>query len=63
MDQPNGRCCPKCQSTDYLFRMRKKIAANPETGEPEHCEVKRKCKAYGKEWKEKEAAAERPQPK
>ena len=63
MDQQiNGRACPACGSTDYLFRMRKKIPANPETGEPGHCEVKRKCKACGKEWKEKEAVIGRPQP-
>lgn len=52
--QSVGRACPACGSTDYLFRNRKKLPANPETGEPEQWETKRRCTACGKEWKEKE---------
>ncbi len=57
--QASGRGCLACDSTDYLFRRRKKIAANPEAGEPEHYEVKRRCKACGHEWKEKEPVGHR----
>ena len=54
MDQPNGRCCPKCSSTDYRFRTRKKITVDPEKGQPEQWETKRRCQPCGHEWKELE---------
>jgi hypothetical protein len=38
-----GRTCPKCDSTDHLFRGRKKVVA--ERGKPEVVETKCRCKA------------------
>jgi DNA-directed RNA polymerase subunit M/transcription elongation factor TFIIS len=43
-----GRACPKCGSTDYLFRGRKKVSAEP--GKPEAVETKYRCRACGHEW-------------
>jgi DNA-directed RNA polymerase subunit M/transcription elongation factor TFIIS len=43
-----GRTCPKCGSTDYLFRGRKKVT---EPGKPEAVETKYRCKGCGHEWK------------
>ena len=44
-----GRTCPKCGSTDYLFRGRKKVATEPE--KPEAVEPKYRCKACGHDLK------------
>jgi DNA-directed RNA polymerase subunit M/transcription elongation factor TFIIS len=44
-----GRTCPKCGSTDYLFRGRKKLTDEP--GKPPVTETKYRCKACGHEWK------------
>jgi hypothetical protein len=38
------KTCPKCGSGDYLLRSRKKIEANPETGESAAFETKYRCK-------------------
>ncbi len=59
MDQqtPPARVCPACGSTDYLFRGRKKLAANPEKGEPEVWETTRRCTPCEHVWKEKEAVS------
>jgi hypothetical protein len=43
-----GRACPKCCSTDYLFRGRKKVT---EPGKAEVVETKYRCKGCGHEWK------------
>jgi len=52
------RRCPKCDSDQYVFRHRKKIEAVPEKGEPAAIEVKRRCKACGHEWREREPVKE-----
>jgi DNA-directed RNA polymerase subunit M/transcription elongation factor TFIIS len=44
-----GRSCPKCGSSDYLFRGRKKLAEEP--GKPAGVETKYRCRACGHEWK------------
>jgi DNA-directed RNA polymerase subunit M/transcription elongation factor TFIIS len=44
-----GRTCPKCGSTDYRFRGRKTVAAEP--GRAEAVETKYRCQACGHEWK------------
>jgi DNA-directed RNA polymerase subunit M/transcription elongation factor TFIIS len=63
MDQfvnPN-RCCPKCSSREYVFRGRKKIAA--EAGQGATVETKYICKACGQAWRERVIAeGERPVP-
>ncbi len=51
--EPRKRNCPACGSDDYLFRSRKPIEADPVKGEPESWETKFRCKACGKEWREK----------
>ncbi len=48
------RSCPKCGSEQYQFRHRRTIEAVPEKGEPAAMEVKRRCKACGHEWRERE---------
>ena len=48
-----GRRCPKCESRDYVFRGRKKIAADPEKNQEEAVETKFRCRACGNEWKER----------
>ena len=48
-----GRCCPKCESRDYVFRNRKTIPA--EAGQPEAVETKFRCRGCGHEWKERVA--------
>jgi hypothetical protein len=49
-DQPTGKRCPKCESTNYEFRGRKKIAPEPgETGGGS-VETKSRCKACGHVW-------------
>jgi DNA-directed RNA polymerase subunit M/transcription elongation factor TFIIS len=44
-----GRACPKCGSTDYLFRGRKKLTEEP--GKAGAVETKYRCKECGHEWK------------
>jgi DNA-directed RNA polymerase subunit M/transcription elongation factor TFIIS len=46
--EPTGRRCPKCSSTDYLFRGRKKLA----TDHGEVLVTKYRCRACDHEWKE-----------
>jgi DNA-directed RNA polymerase subunit M/transcription elongation factor TFIIS len=43
--------CPQCGSDDYLFRGRKRIAAEPEKGQKEAVETKYRCKPCGHEWR------------
>jgi transposase-like protein len=50
------KTCPKCGSTEYSFRSRKKIPAEPEKGEPAATETKYRCKKCEKEWKVKTPA-------
>jgi hypothetical protein len=45
-----ARCCPECGSKDYVFRGRKKIAAEGER--PASVETKYVCRACGHAWKE-----------
>ena len=45
-----AKSCPECGSTDYVFRSRKKVPANPEKGEGEAFETKSRCKACNHEW-------------
>jgi hypothetical protein len=45
------RTCPHCGSGDYQFRGRKKVPADPETGEAEATETKYRCKRCEQEWK------------
>jgi DNA-directed RNA polymerase subunit M/transcription elongation factor TFIIS len=42
--------CPKCGSTDYAFRGRKKVSQD--NGQQAIVETKYRCKACGKDWKE-----------
>jgi DNA-directed RNA polymerase subunit M/transcription elongation factor TFIIS len=46
-----ARCCPKCGSREYVFRGRKKLAAEAE--QPTAVETKYACKICGHGWKEK----------
>jgi DNA-directed RNA polymerase subunit M/transcription elongation factor TFIIS len=48
-----ARCCPECGSKDYVFRGRKKIAA--EGDQPPALETKYACRACGHTWKERVA--------
>ena len=50
-----ARCCPECSSKDYVFRGRKKIEAQPVKGEKAAVETRYRCKACGKEWRERVA--------
>jgi hypothetical protein len=50
---PSGRSCPACGSSDYAFRSRRQIEADPATGEGPQLETKYRCKACSEEWKEK----------
>jgi hypothetical protein len=52
-----GRCCPECGGREYLFRGRKKIAA--EAGQPPAVETKYACKACSHAWKERVAVKAR----
>lgn len=47
-----NRSCPKCSSTDYIFRSRKAIPPNDDTGQ-DQVETKYRCKACGNEWRER----------
>lgn len=40
------RCCPKCQSTSYLFRARKTV----EEAEGEFVDTKYRCRACAHQW-------------
>ncbi len=51
--QPAGRNCPASGSTDYVFRGRKKVAAEGE--KPAAVETKYTCRACGHAWKERVA--------
>lgn len=46
-----SRCCPECSSKEYVFRGRKKIAA--EARQPAAVETKYLCKTCGHAWREK----------
>ena len=46
-----ARCCPRCGGREYLFRGRKKVAA--EAGRPAAVETRYAGKACGHGWKEK----------
>jgi DNA-directed RNA polymerase subunit M/transcription elongation factor TFIIS len=50
-----NRTCPECGSSDYAFRSRKKIEADPVKEEPEAWETKYRCKACACEWRERVA--------
>jgi hypothetical protein len=53
--QKPSRSRPACGSSDYFFRMRKKIETDPEKGEPEAVEtntaVRRVGRIGGSEWR------------
>ena len=51
-----ARCCPECGSREYVFRGRKKLPAGAE--QPAAVETKYRCRACGKEWKERVAVKE-----
>jgi len=51
-----ARCCPKCGSKDYVFRGRKKIAADPVNETPATVETKFHCRGCGNEWRERTVA-------
>lgn len=40
------RCCPKCQSTSYLFRARKTV----EEAEGKFTDTKYRCRACAHQW-------------
>ena len=46
-----ARCCPECGSREYVFRGRKRLPAEAE--QPAAVETKYRCRACGKEWKER----------
>ena len=54
--QKKARACPECNSGDYRFRSRKKIAA--ENGKPEAVETKYRCQLCNHEWREKVATSQ-----
>jgi len=58
MDQPvtGRRHCPECGSTEYLFRGRKKIAAEAE--QQAAVETTYRCKVCGHQWKVRVAVEE-----
>lgn len=47
---PTGRVCPRCGSSDYQFRSRKKVR---EEGSPEAVETKYRCKTCTSVWRER----------
>jgi DNA-directed RNA polymerase subunit M/transcription elongation factor TFIIS len=51
-----ARRCPECGSKEYVFRGRKRVAAD--AGRPASIETKYLCKACGHAWREKVAATE-----
>lgn len=54
MEQVKFRRFPQCGSDQYVFWSRKKIEGVPEKGESAAVEVKRRCKASGHDWRERE---------
>ncbi len=48
-----ARCCPECGSKDYVFRGRRKVAA--EKDQPAGVETKYACRGCGHTWKERVA--------
>jgi DNA-directed RNA polymerase subunit M/transcription elongation factor TFIIS len=48
-----ARCCPECSSKQYVFRGRKKIAA--EADQPAAVETRYMCKECGHAWRERVA--------
>jgi hypothetical protein len=48
-----ARCCPECASKNYVFRGRKKIAA--EGDQSPAVDTKYACRACGHTWKERVA--------
>jgi DNA-directed RNA polymerase subunit M/transcription elongation factor TFIIS len=48
-----GRACPACGSSDYAFRSRRQIEADPPKGESTQLETKYRCKTCNEEWKAK----------
>jgi DNA-directed RNA polymerase subunit M/transcription elongation factor TFIIS len=48
-----ARCCPECSSKEYVFRGRKKIAA--EGDQPPAVETRYMCKNCAHAWKERVA--------
>lgn len=48
-----ARCCPKCGSSEYVFRGRKKVTAEAGKGRAAAVETKYRCRACGKEWRER----------
>jgi DNA-directed RNA polymerase subunit M/transcription elongation factor TFIIS len=46
-----ARCCPECGSKNYVFRGRKKVAAEGE--QPAAVETKYACRACGHAWRER----------
>ena len=46
-----ARCCPECGSKDYVFRGRKKIAA--EAGQSAAVETRYMCRECGHAWRER----------
>jgi DNA-directed RNA polymerase subunit M/transcription elongation factor TFIIS len=47
----HARCCPECGSSEYVFRGRKKVAA--EADQPAAIETKYMCKECRHAWKER----------
>jgi hypothetical protein len=50
-NQVPARACPKCGSSDYAFRGRKRVAADPAKGEASAVETKYRCKSCSHEWR------------
>jgi DNA-directed RNA polymerase subunit M/transcription elongation factor TFIIS len=60
MDKPGTtRTCPECASKEYVFRGRKKIAA--EVDQAAAVETKYMCKSCGHEWKVRVPPTNRPE--
>jgi rubredoxin len=47
---PTGRVCPKCGSSDYQFRSRKKVS---DESYPEAVETKYRCKTCTHVWRDR----------
>ena len=48
------RCCPECSSNQYVFRGRKKVAAEAE--QPAGVETRYMCKECGHAWQKQPAS-------